>query len=298
MPRSRLFAALVAVSLAGFAHAQNLVANGDFSKVDTNGNPTGWTVSKFDFKPSVVKFDTAGLGADNAFSATHGKGSATSTGIGELSQAVGLIVQGQTYELRGDVAVGGSFNNGPGKFEFFVDGVSVAVVDFTTSRGSKPSGVTFRERACVRFTAAKTNATAQLKIEVSRKYLALVGRTPTAYVDNVFLAPTLGPVMCLRGERKAGGNVTLDVLGRPNTNFVFYASAGLLAKPLTIPGWNGKLEITSPMLFLLGGKTNASGVFSLRLTTPAGTVKFYVQGGQASTTAAVDLGNAQLINLY
>jgi hypothetical protein len=292
------FAAPLAIVLTCTLAAQNQVTNGDFAKVDANGSPTGWTVQKFDFKPVVVSFDTAGLGADNAFSVTHGKANTSSTGIGELSQGIGLIVQSQTYELRADTAVGGGFNNGPGKFEFFVDGVSVAVMDFTTSRGSKPAGVTFRERVCVRFTAQKTSVSAQLRVEISRKFLGQPGRTPTAYLDNVYLAPTLGPVMCLRGERKAGGTVQVDVLGRPDTGFVFYAALSLLPSPVTIPGWTGKFALGNPMVLLLVGKTDTSGKSSLAVPTPVGAARVYVQGGHPGMTGGVDLGNAQLINLY
>ena len=56
---------LTATTLAAGAGAQSLISNGDFAKVDANGNPTGWTVQKFDIAPKVVKFDTAGTGADN-----------------------------------------------------------------------------------------------------------------------------------------------------------------------------------------------------------------------------------------
>ena len=296
--KQSLILLLCTAAFTGSLTAQNLISNGDFAKVDARGNPSGWVIQKFDFAPKIAKFDTAGLGADNAFSVSHGKGNPANSGIGELVQQGLLIIQNTRYELRVDVAVGGNFNNGPGKFEVFLDGVSVASVDFTKSRGSKPGGVTFRERLCVQFQATKTNVKADLKIAVSRNFGALPGRTPTAYVDNVFLARANGPQVCVRGDRLVGTSVQVDLIGRPSTAVAFYFAVGALANPVAIPGWNGKLELQPPLLLLLAGKTDASGMISFKQTLPTAAAKFYVQGGQAGQVSAVDLGYSQALNSY
>jgi hypothetical protein len=88
------------------------------------------------------------------------------------------------------------------------------------------------------------------------------------------------------------------VIGRPSTPFVFFAATGLLPAPVTIPGWGGMLEINSPSVLLLTGTTDAGGSFSVPVNTPPGAAQIYVQGGQTGTVGPVDLGYAQLVNLY
>ncbi len=292
-----LVAAVAAVAAASLP-AQNLLTNGDFSQLDTNGNPKGWTIQKFDFKPTVVKFDTAGLGADNAICATHGKAlNSTGNGIGEVIQANVLILQGTTHELRADVAIAGGFNNDPGKFEFFVDGVSVGAVDFTTSRGSFPGGsAVFRERIAIQF-VPKTTGNKQVEIEISRKFLGSPNRTPLAYLDNVYPGRHIGPTLSFRGERKAGTTIQVDVVGRANNAFAYFGALSLLPKPVAIPGWTGQFALGVPAVFVLMGKTDATGKYSLKFPTPSGAVKLYLQGGQANG-GLIDLGVAQLVNLY
>ncbi|MHC4515778.1 MAG: hypothetical protein ACYTGW_17290 [Planctomycetota bacterium] len=299
-PRLRTLA-LTTTILAATTTAQNLIQNGDFSKVDAKGNPTNWTIQKFDIAPKIVKFDTAGTGADSAFSVVHGKLlTSTGNGIGELIQGKILIVGGVTHELRADIAVGGSFNNDPGIFEFYVGGVSVAKHDLQVSRGSKPAGVTFRERVCVHF-QPKTTGLQQVKITIGRRFAAMAGRTPTAYLDNVFLGRTQGPLICVRGERLASlGSIKLEVRTRPNNLFAIFAAATLLPNPLTIPGWSGQLELQSPVIPVLMTRTGNLGAFSVTVPTSAtmAGARVFLQGAQAASATSVDLGYAQLINLY
>jgi hypothetical protein len=297
--KPQLAALVLTACLASGVTAQNLLTNGDFAKVNANGTPSGWTVQKFDIAPAVKVSNTDGANFNNAFSVVHGAASNTGNANGELIQNNILIVGGTTHELRADIAVAGSFNNDPGVFEFFVGGVSVAKLDLMSSRGSKPANVTFRERVCVQF-QPKTTGQQQVKVTIGRRFLAALNRTPTAFLDNVFLGRTSGPAVCPRGERIAGTTVTLEVVGRPNMTFGIFASAKLLATPVVIPGWSGRLELQPPVIPLLITKTDATGRF--KISAPTNTadkgLQVYLQGAQAASSTSVDLGYAQLINLY
>lgn len=288
---------LAILCAAALLPAQNLLQNGDFSSLDAQGNPQHWSFKNFVAPPAVQSFDTAGLGASQCVSAYHGKINLNASGIGELIQTGVTIIQARRYELRADIAVGGSFNNDAGKFEFFVDGVSVGAVDLK-SRGSKPANVVFRERVCLQFVPQKTNPQAEVRVEISRGFNAAVGRTPQAYIDNIFLAPTFGPQLRFAGERAAGGPLDLRFIGGANRGFAFFLAAGLLPQPVPVPGWVGDFALNGPQVLLLAGTFDAQGQYQLRLNAPAGAVQAYVQGGETGQFNPVELGLPQLINLY
>jgi hypothetical protein len=190
-----LLAAVVAVASVCLAApavagaAGNLVTNGDFETGDLTGwttftTPNGTLGTGF---PTVAMFDTTGTGASNAAKFEVGEVSFTGLRVGGgIYQSV--TTPASLFSVSADTAVlhtFAAFNTDCGLFELLVDGQVVA---------SHAYGQCF-QNVTVRFTLSATGlaltaGSHEIRIRMTRPFIARLNQTPFQYVDNVTLTNT------------------------------------------------------------------------------------------------------------
>jgi len=279
--------------LAGSVASQNLITNGDFS----NGM-TGWSFSGYTVDPTVVSFDTNGLGANNAFSNLPGQKTFGVPVTYNMEQQ--FVSVPTTFEFSADIAAlqtNSPKNADGGTIEVFVGTQKIASHSFGSIAGNRLD--LKRERLCARFTPTAIGRV-NLSIRFSRRYLTAKGLTPRNYIDNVSLRRTSGPVVCFRGERKVSTKSRLEVVGTPNDVFVLLAAPKPIATPITVPGFGGTLELDPLSLqVIVGGSLGSSGTAGFDLTAPPAlaAVPIYWQAAGIGT-AGNDFGPSALIGFY
>jgi len=283
--------ALVAAPLG----AQNLVSNGSFE----TGNTAGWSFGGHTLNAKVDAFDTTGGGASKCFNnMPGGKQTPGPYPVNWMEQDV-LIIQGVVHEFRADIATTQTFtstNADGGTIVAYVDGVAVATHAF----GSISSMAVERTRLCGRI-VPKTTGKKKLRITFHRRFLTALNRTPTCFIDNIFLGRTSGLTVCFPGERKAGATVGIQALGNPGNKFAIFLGVGQQTPALPIPGWTGAWELKSPYFPLVIGTLDTSGQWRLAASVPASAkgAKAWIQGAMAaSSSPVVNLGFGQEVNVY
>jgi len=298
-PRLGLFLSLPPVLLASSLGAQNLVTNGNFDSNNTNG----WTFSGYTVNPQVMSYDTTGTGASPSFSNRPGSKAKTLPPGGSytMEQKV-TLVQGVLHLLTADIAVVNTValtNVDAGNFEFWADGVLLKRVKF----GSIMPNQVHRRQVGIRLTPSSTGSK-QFKVVFYRAWGAQVG-TPRHHIDNIVMLRTpSSPIICPRGERKIGGNLTVDVYGGAGNRFAVFVAASQ-ALPTPLPGFVGNWHLPLPPLSVpvLFQSFDVSGGFQLQVAvtqSAAGAiagVPLYWQGIEATSTS-LSLGTLASFGVY
>ncbi|MHC4514038.1 MAG: hypothetical protein ACYTGW_16250 [Planctomycetota bacterium] len=298
IPPPRLALPLLALLAAPLA-AQNLVTNGDFE----SGNTNGWTFTGYTVNPKVMNFNTTGTGASRSFSNRPGSKATTLPPGGSytMEQKV-AVIQGLLHLLTADIAVANTLpltNVDAGNFEFWVDGKLLKRVKF----GSIFPNQVERRQVGIRFTPAATGQK-QFKVVSSRAWGAQPG-TPRHHIDNIVMLRTpRRPLICPRGERKIGGNLTVDIYGSAGNRFaVFLAASQSLPAPL--PGFVGNWHLPLPPLSVpvLFANFDSTGAHQLQVALtqgnagPAAGIPLYWQGIEATQTS-LSLGTLATFGVY
>jgi Ca2+-binding RTX toxin-like protein len=184
-----VFAAALVVAAASAAPVP--IVNSDFGTGDFTGWTTFLTADGTIGTPAVVSFDTTGGGASLAARFNVGRTILPAPGPtagGGIFQSV-TTPQG-VFNLSADIASlnqSASQQNDCGLFELLVDGSVVASHGFGICAGS----------ATVRFalkgtTPALSAAPHDIRVRITRTFLADPAVTPLEYVDNVKLVPSCG----------------------------------------------------------------------------------------------------------
>ncbi len=197
---------LALVLVAAPVGAQSLVTNGSFE----GGNTTGWTFGGHTLNSKVDAFNTTGGGSSKCFNTMPGgKQTPGPYPVNWMEQDV-LIIQGVVHEFRADIATTATFatNADGGTIVAFVDGARVATHAF----GTIPVNTVERTRLCGRIVPTTTGRK-KLRITFHRRFLTALTRTPTCFIDNIFLGRAQGLTVCFPGERKAGSTMQIQALG-------------------------------------------------------------------------------------
>ncbi len=287
-------ALVVSLAVAGLG-AQNIVTNGDFE----SGNTTGWRFGGYTLNSKVDTFDTTGGGTSKCFNTVPGGQQTPGPYPPNWMEQDVVIVQGVVHEFRADIASSAiyAYNGDGGTIEAFVDGAKVATHAF----GPIAVNTVERTRLCGRIVPT-TSGPKKLRITFHRNYLAATNRTPTCYIDNIFLGRTQGPTVCFPGERKAGGSFQILTQGTAGYRFALFLAVGPANPPVQVPGWTGQWELANPSLPLVVGNLDTAGRWSFSTIVPAAAMsaKAWIQGAQAapSSSQVVHMGYSQEVNIY
>ena len=301
--RNLLFAIAFLLCLPGLpGQVKNFVTNGDFSRVDPNGMPSGWTASGYCVHPGVEKFDTSGLGTSQAFACNPGGKSSPPPCPPYVLQQNVLVVPGIAFEFSADIAAwfdGGSANSDAGTFEAYLDGVLLDRVAFGRILRKEVK----RNRLGARV-VPKRGGQVVLKFTFHRRYTT-DKNTPRSFIDNVTLRITPDPVFTITGDRKLGGTVTMETMGAPGAAFLIFLSPKLGPAPngIPIPGILGAWYLDPARFFPIhSGTLDAkTGMDSWNLPVPnlpeLHRVPLWFQGFQASG-ARFSLGLANNLGFH
>ncbi|MDP6930009.1 MAG: hypothetical protein QF412_09940 [Planctomycetota bacterium] len=260
LPTRKAFAPFACLLLASLPAAQdkNWISNGDFAK-----GLTGWTAGGIGASPAIEKFSVNGFRDNDCFGINAGNLINGPKGPYILSQKV-ILAAGRSYSIYADIACETISANASGGIIWIkVAGTEVVRHDY----GNVPSQQILRDVLCSSF-QTKTSGLLLVEVGFERAFAALKGRTPRVRIDNIELRFSTGPTFCMRGPRKPGNTVTVDVAGRPGI-YASFVAVKRVFPGLRIGALAGTLYLDPATALLFSqGQLDAQGEATIKFTIP------------------------------